>query len=180
MATTSDSSFIDRAMQWELKFCFRLNHAFDQYLTQRFFALISRLGDGVLWYVLVLILPFIYGVSAIRVSIRMAAVALIGLLLYKSIKSLTSRERPYRKHHDIKLGTRPLDQYSFPSGHTLHAVGFTTTAVSAYPELAWVLLPFTTLVAMSRVVLGLHYPTDVIAGASIGATLAWLGITFIP
>ncbi len=180
MATTSDSSFIDRAVQWELKFCFRLNHALDQYLTQRFFALISRLGDGLLWYVLILALPFVYGVAAIRVSLRMAAVAVIGLLLYKWIKSLTTRERPYRKHHDIKLGTHPLDRYSFPSGHTLHAVSFTTTAAAAYPELAWALLPFTALVAMSRVVLGLHYPTDVLAGASIGAALAWLGIAFLP
>jgi undecaprenyl-diphosphatase len=179
MATLHDNSFIDRAMQWELRLCFRLNHALDQYLTQRFFAVISRLGNGVLWYVLMLVLPFVYGVAAIPVVLRMAAVAVLGLLLYKSIKSLTTRERPYRKHHAIKLGTHPLDQYSFPSGHTLHAVGFTTTAVAAYPELAWALVPFTALVAMSRVVLGLHYPTDVLAGAGIGAVLAWLGITFL-
>ena len=176
MAITSN--IIERAIQWELKLCFRLNHALDQYLTRRFFALISRLGDGVLWYALMLVLPLVYGTAAIRVSLRMAAFAVLGLLLYKLIKSLTSRERPYRRHRDIKLGTHPLDQYSFPSGHTLHAVGFTTTAVAAYPELAWILLPFTILIAMSRVILGLHYPTDVIAGASIGALLAWLSITF--
>lgn len=41
-----------------------------------------------------------------------------------------------------------------------------------FPELAWLLVPFTLLVAASRVVLGLHYPSDVLAGAALGATIA--------
>jgi undecaprenyl-diphosphatase len=166
-------------MQWELRLCFRINHALGQYLTQRFFALISRLGDGIFWYSLMAALPFIYGKAAIPVSLIMGIVALTGLALYKLIKSLTTRERPYRKLEEIKLGTHPLDHYSFPSGHTLHAVSFTTVATAAYPELAWVLIPFSALVACSRVILGLHYPTDVLAGAVIGGVLAYLGITFL-
>jgi undecaprenyl-diphosphatase len=66
----------------------------------------------------------------------------------------------------------PLDRYSFPSGHTLHAVCFTTLATSHVPGLAPVLLPFAALVAASRVVLGLHYPSDVLVGAALGASLA--------
>ncbi len=166
-------------MQWELRLCFRINHALGQYLTQRFFAVISRLGDGVFWYSLMAALPFIYGKAALHVSFIMGIVALSGLAIYKLIKSLTTRERPYRKLDDIKLGTHPLDHYSFPSGHTLHAVGFTTVATAAYPELAWLLIPFSALVACSRVILGLHYPTDVLAGAFIGGILAYFGITFL-
>jgi len=41
-----------------------------------------------------------------------------------------------------------------------------------YPALFWLLVPFSVLVALSRVVLGLHYPSDVLAGATVGATLA--------
>ena len=71
----------------------------------------------------------------------------------------------------------PLDVFSFPSGHTLHAVAFTIIACAFFPALAWYLLPFTLLVAGSRVVLGLHYPSDVLAGAAIGGVCAWLGLT---
>jgi undecaprenyl-diphosphatase len=76
----------------------------------------------------------------------------------------------------ILAGTPPLDRCSFPSGHTLHAVCFTSLATAHFPELGWVLVPFALLVAASRVVLGLHYPTDVLAGAAIGGMLAAAGM----
>jgi undecaprenyl-diphosphatase len=69
-----------------------------------------------------------------------------------------------------------LDRFSFPSGHTLHAVAFCGVGLFYYPQLAVLLLPFTVLVGLSRVVLGLHYPSDVIAGASIGGLIAALFI----
>ena len=90
------------------------------------------------------------------------------------------RERPYISLAGIVPGTPALDRYSFPSGHTLHAVSFTILAISSFPELAWLLVPFATLVAASRVVLGLHYPTDVAAGAIIGATLATVSMVVVP
>lgn len=61
---------------------------------------------------------------------------------------------------------------SFPSGHTLHAVSFTILFTHYEPALLAVTAPFAVLVATSRVVLGLHYPSDVMAGALIGASLA--------
>ncbi|HET7766673.1 MAG TPA: phosphatase PAP2 family protein, partial [Burkholderiales bacterium] len=66
----------------------------------------------------------------------------------------------------------------FPSGHTLHAVAFSMVAISFYPALAWLLVPFTLLVASSRVVLGLHYPSDVLAGAALGAIIALASLAF--
>jgi undecaprenyl-diphosphatase len=54
-------------------------------------------------------------------------------------------------------------------------VSFAWQATAHYPELGWVLVPLAALVACSRVVLGLHYPSDVLAGAAIGAALAELG-----
>jgi len=66
---------------------------------------------------------------------------------------------------------------SFPSGHTLHAVCFTTVICGHIPASGWLLGPFAALVALSRPVLGLHYPSDVLAGAALGGAIAaatWL------
>lgn len=73
----------------------------------------------------------------------------------------------------------PLDRYSFPSGHTLHAVCFTGIACAYQPLFAWVLVPFALLVALSRLVLGLHYPSDVLAGALIGGGLALSSLALV-
>ena len=80
--------------------------------------------------------------------------------------------RPFRAHHDIVPLVLPLDEFSFPSGHTLHAVTFTVLALAFFPMLAPLLIPFALLVAASRVVLGLHYPSDVLAATMIGCVLA--------
>lgn len=136
----------------------------------------SRLGDGAIWYLLMAALPLLYGAAALRPVAFMAGTGVTGLLLYKLLKQALHRERPFIRHPGITLAMPPLDRYSFPSGHTLHAVCFTWQAVAHYPQLAWVLVPLATLIAASRVVLGLHYPSDVIAGAAIGAALGSLGV----
>ena len=51
-------------------------------------------------------------------------------------------------------------------------MAFSIVLIEYYSWLAWVLVPFTVLIALSRVVLGLHYPSDVLAGALIGALMA--------
>jgi undecaprenyl-diphosphatase len=94
------------------------------------------------------------------------------VVLYKLIKTRAVRERPYITHPAISCIAAPLDRYSFPSGHTLHAVSFAVIAIQAFPVLAWLLVPLALLIALSRVVLGLHYPSDVVAGALLGEGIA--------
>lgn len=168
-----------RVNQFDLELSEFCNRACRRPRVERFFALVSRLGDGLLWYLLMLALPLFYGAEALVLSSVMAMVALGGVLCYKLLKSSTTRPRPYAVSPRIRLGAAPLDQFSFPSGHTLHAVAFTLLAVSQYPQLGWLLLPFTLLVAGSRVLLGLHYPSDVLAGATLGALFGLLGLTLL-
>jgi undecaprenyl-diphosphatase len=160
----------------EYGMCRLLNSCSTYAPVRRLFQVVSRLGDGILWYALIIALPLVGGRGAIRTSIVMAGVGLLGIVIYKLLKTTFVRERPFITHDAIELAAAPLDRYSFPSGHTLHAVAFTWQAAAHYPVLGWVLVPFTVLVAASRVVLGLHYPTDVLVGATIGGLLAELGL----
>lgn len=161
----------------ELALCLYFNRACARPAAREFFGAISRLGDGVAWYVLIFALPFIYPSAGPMPSVRMAMTGIVGVLIYKALKHTLVRERPFIASAAISLGTAPLDRYSFPSGHTLHAASFTTMTVSQFPELGILLLPFATLIAASRVVLGLHYPTDVAAGALLGFGLASVSLT---
>jgi undecaprenyl-diphosphatase len=174
MARTT--GLIGRIDAADLSLCRWMNRSAQRASLRQVFGVASRLGDGAIWYTLIAALPLLYGERGLTPALQMAVTGLAGLLLYRFLKRIFVRERPFITHAAITRMGVPLDRYSFPSGHTLHAVSFTTTAVAYFPELGWVLVPLASLIAMSRVVLGLHYPTDVLAGAAIGATLATLGL----
>lgn len=132
----------------------------------------SRLGDGPAWYGLMLVLLVFGGSQGGMAAMHMLATGLVAWLLYRCIKNRSRRPRPYRRCNKIVLLTPPLDEFSFPSGHTLHAVSFSLVAVHYFPALAWPLAVFAALVALSRVLLGLHYPSDVLASLIGGFLLA--------
>ena len=165
---------LERLAAWDRALCVRCNGVSHVRGLRRAFVAVSRMGDGWFWYALMAAILIVDGMRAAGAVVHMIVVGLTCTVLYKSIKALTSRPRPYAADPGITLCAAPLDQYSFPSGHTLHATAFTLVALSYYPALFWLLLPFSMLVALSRVVLGLHYPSDVLAGALIGAIVAGL------
>jgi undecaprenyl-diphosphatase len=177
MKATGLSTFLARIDAAEYGICRRLNRGASNGSLRAIFRVASRLGDGVIWYAMLGLLPLLYGPVAIRPVVIMALTGVLGVGLYKALKHVFVRERPFITHTSISLAMPPLDRYSFPSGHTLHAVSFTWQAIAYFPELAWVLVPLALLIAGSRVVLGLHYPTDVLAGAAIGSALATLGLS---
>jgi undecaprenyl-diphosphatase len=166
------SGLMARLDHAELRLCVTFNRGVRRVGLRRLFLVASRLGDGVVWYVLIGLLPLMAGRAGLGVSLRMAVAGLVGLLLYKALKHRLVRERPFITHQAIVGAAVPLDRFSFPSGHTLHAVCFTILAIDAFPMLAWVLVPLALLIALSRVVLGLHYPSDVLAGAALGEGIA--------
>ncbi len=167
-------SVLARLSAWDARLCVGLNRLAQRPALRRFFGVISRLGDGLFWYALMGLLLILERGAAVLPVLHMVGVGLTGLLLYKWLKHKTLRPRPCDLHPAILRGTDPLDEFSFPSGHTLHAVAFTLVAIDHYPWLAPLLIPFTLLVAVSRVFLGLHYPTDVLAGAALGWAVASL------
>lgn len=157
---------------WDQALTLKCNRLSHRRTLRWVFTAISWLGDGKFWYGLMALLLLGHGRIALLPVLHMLGVGALGLALYKWLKATTSRPRPFMHQAGIVQACRALDQYSFPSGHTLHAVAFSTVALAYFPELAPLLIPFSCLVAWSRPVLGLHYPSDVFAGALLGFGLA--------
>ncbi len=169
-----------RLNAWEAGFCLRCNRAADNDRVRQFFSNASRLGDGIAWYALLVTLPVAAGPSALGPALHMTLTAGVAVMIYKLIKGILGRDRPYAAHRAVKALVPALDRYSFPSGHTLHAVLFSVMLAQYYPALLVIVLPFAASVALSRVVLGLHYPTDVFAGAALGGLIGHASLALGP
>ena len=174
-----DSIVLDYFDALERGWCLRVNSLSRWRLIRNFFTVISRLGDYSIWFVLgfvCLLQPDVHASVLVPHALLMAG---FGILAYKLLKKRLVRERPFIRHGDIVCAAAPLDRYSFPSGHTLHAVNFTIMFSQIEPALLVIMAPFAALVAVSRIVLGLHYPSDVVVGAAIGALLANASLALI-
>ena len=167
-----------RSGEW--RWCLRWNRWVARRALVGFFGIVSRLGDGVFWYALMAAIALAGGATGRMAAVHMGVTGLVAALLYRSLKRWTRRPRPFRAHREIIAHIAPLDEFSFPSGHTLHAVSFTIVALAYFPLLAPLLVTFALLVAASRVVLGLHYPSDVLAAIIIGCALGGLSLSVGP
>ena len=159
-------------LEIDLKGCVYLNHFSHSVRMATFFKMISRLGNGAFWYFMLILVWIMQGLIYTVQIVYLILGSTIGTMIYKVLKIKTVRPRPYQVHQVIRLGEHPLDHFSFPSGHTLHAVMATTVLGYVAPLLLMLMLPFTVLVAVSRMVLGLHYPSDVAVGAILGGMMA--------
>lgn len=168
MISIRDTALATRIFNADLALTVSVNRGCQTNAVKAFFVVVSRLGDGIFWYTLMLLLALFYGTEGLQTAVKMALAGVIALAIYKLLKERTGRPRPCAVSSHITRGTAPLDEFSFPSGHTLHAVTFSLIACSAHPELMPVVVPFAVCVALSRVVLGLHYASDVAAGALLG------------
>lgn len=132
------------------------------------YTLLSRSGDGPL-YVAFACLLLACGISW---GPSFVTCGLLGfglqLPLYKFIKSRCRRPRPFERHAGVIRRIQPPDAWSFPSGHTASAFLVATLLTAFCPPAALPAYGWASLVGMSRVYLGVHYPTDVLAGAALG------------
>ena len=170
---------LSRADHLETRLCILLNAGSRRTAVRLIFRAISRLGDGVLWYTLAAFLPYLYGMQGIYQAAHVMLTASVVLLVYKFLKQKLVRERPFINCDIIQQAAPALDRYSFPSGHTMHAVSFSIMFSLYLPQISVLIWGFTVLVALSRVILGLHYPTDVFAGALLGSVIALSSVVLV-
>lgn len=170
-----EASF-ERFARVESELCRRMNRSCEIVSVKRTIRAISCLGACC--YVLIIGLAWFCGRQGAFAAAEMLTAGLSGALLCASIKHGALRERPFRTHASIACKSRPFNPYSFPSGHTTHAVSAVLIMAHNFPESAAPLGTLALLVALSRVILGLHYLSDVLAGAGLGIALSHLSITF--
>lgn len=168
-----------RWREQELNWCYQINLLNRATWAQQYFGLVSRLGDWPAWLLLGVWIMVWGGPLRFWILLHLLALGVFSLALYGALKNTSKRPRPLRMRKDLTTTIAPLDEFSFPSGHTLQAVSLSTVALHYFPALTAVLLVFTLSVAASRVILGLHYPSDVLAAAGIGFLLARVSIGLV-
>ena len=135
----------------------------------------TRGGDGWLWYAMGLAILLFGGENRFAALGAAGTGAILSILLFIWLKPLTGRPRPCQIEPHCWAKLLPPDQFSFPSGHTMTAFAVAVPLLLFYPTLAIGLLFCAISIAASRILLGMHFLSDVLAGAAIGGTLGYLG-----
>jgi undecaprenyl-diphosphatase len=134
----------------------------------------TRGGDGWLWYAQGIVILMLGGRSRGTAVASAALAAGVGILVFLKLKKLAGRKRPSQLEPHCWATLLPPDQFSFPSGHTITAFAVTVPLGLFYPQVALLLFFCAFSVAISRVVLGMHFLSDVAAGCVIGCLLGSL------
>jgi undecaprenyl-diphosphatase len=159
---SGDHRLMRRVHRWRAPRWFRLLTVFA-----------TRSGDGWLWYALGLILA-VYGGEQRWPAIGAGSfAAALGIFLFRTLKHASRRKRPCEIEPHCWAAVLPPDKYSFPSGHSITAFAVAMSIGLFYPQLEICLLVAALLIAASRIILGMHFLSDVIAGSAIGATLGF-------
>ncbi len=139
----------------------------------------TRGGDGGLWYALGLAVALYGGKDRYYALLAATLAVASGIALFLELKRLFRRKRPCALEPHCWAELLPPDQFSFPSGHTITAFAVAVTMGTFYTELLPGLLFCAISIAASRVVLGMHFLSDVLAGAALGATLGGVAIALV-
>jgi undecaprenyl-diphosphatase len=133
----------------------------------------TRGGDGWLWYAMGLALLLFGGPERFAAVTAAGIAAAIGCVLFLFLKRTTGRRRPCAIEPHCWSKLLPPDHFSFPSGHTITAFAVAVPLSQFYPSLTAGLLFCAFSIAVSRILLGMHFLSDVLVGALMGTALGY-------
>src|SRR5205085_7899210 len=131
----------------------------------------TRLGDGWLWYSLAAVLLLFGGPQRFAAVTAAATAATVGVGVFKLLKKLSHRKRPCQLEPHCWSKVLPPDKFSFPSGHTMTAFSIALVLSYFYRGVELPIYFFACSIAVSRIVLGMHFLSDGLAGAILGVGL---------
>jgi undecaprenyl-diphosphatase len=137
----------------------------------------TRMGDGWLWYSLAFVLLAFGGAPRFAAVGAAGTAALVGVAVFKILKRLSHRPRPCQIEPHCWSKVLPPDKFSFPSGHTMTAFSIALVLSYFYRGVELPLYFMAVSIAISRVVLGMHFMSDVLAGAILGVGLGCASLT---
>ena len=167
---------IDFLYSIDLAIFYFFNHTLSIGFLDKFFSIITNVNNWYITYVILL------GVSFVKGG-RKGKLAVLGVLLlivatdqtgYRLLKEYFARPRPCNALADVLIPLGCTGSYSFPSNHALNNFAAAIFFYRLFPNLKWVLFIGATLISISRVYLGLHYPSDIFGGAVIGLAFGYL------
>ena len=129
---------------------------------------ITDLGGAIFITVFSLSLVIFGSTNNKLIGVEAILALIVSQIVVHSLKRLLSRERPYKIIEQLNTYGIDLSDYSFPSGHTTASFSLATTLALNLPKIYIIVYIFAILIAISRIYLGVHYPTDVAAGILLG------------
>lgn len=134
----------------------------------------TRGGDGWLWYAMATVVAFFGGEQRFLAIGAAACASGVGIAVFMKLKRSIGRKRPCAIEPHCWAQLLPPDQFSFPSGHTITAFSVAVALGMFYPEMQPGLFFCAVSVAASRILLGMHFLSDVVAGALLGGLLGFV------
>lgn len=161
-----------------------LDERFSRYLyshrlsarADRLLKLYTRLGDGYVWALIVLLILIADGPKFLALVLFQVLPSLaVSLGLYWIVKLSAKRKRPFDAIPEFKALVPPLDRYSFPSGHTMNNLAIAMTVLLSVPAAGLVMIGLPLTWGFLRVYFGVHWLSDVVGGFLLGVASFALG-----